>query len=51
MVTGANFLLEVENTKILVDCGLIQGNKFAMTANLQRLQILSVYDFIFRHMT
>lgn len=24
-VTGANFLLESENTKLLVDCGLVQG--------------------------
>lgn len=24
-VTGANFLLEIEDTKILIDCGLIQG--------------------------
>lgn len=24
-VTGANFLLEIEETKILIDCGLIQG--------------------------
>jgi metallo-beta-lactamase family protein len=32
-VTGANFLLDVDTAKILVDCGLIQGDKFAMTAN------------------
>jgi metallo-beta-lactamase family protein len=32
-VTGANFLLTVDTTKILVDCGLIQGDKFAMTSN------------------
>jgi metallo-beta-lactamase family protein len=25
-VTGANFILESENTKIMVDCGLTQGN-------------------------
>ena len=25
MVTGANFLLEVENIRILVDCGFFQG--------------------------
>ncbi len=33
MVTGANFLLEADGTKILVDCGLVQGNKFAENLN------------------
>ena len=28
-VTGANFLLEVEDKKILIDCGLTQGMKIA----------------------
>ena len=32
-VTGSNFLLEGERTKLLVDCGLIQGEKFAHEAN------------------
>ncbi len=36
-VTGANFLLELENsgkvTKILIDCGLIQGEKTAQAEN------------------
>jgi len=32
-VTGANFLLDTGNAKILVDCGLIQGDKFALTSN------------------
>ena len=32
-VTGANFLLETENTEMLVDCGLIQGDRFVMAAN------------------
>jgi len=32
-VTGANFLLETENSKILVDCGLVQGHKFAENLN------------------
>jgi metallo-beta-lactamase family protein len=36
MVTGANFLLEVGETKILVDCGLIQGDKFAMAQNAEQ---------------
>ncbi len=34
-VTGANFLLETDALKILVDCGLIQGSKFALEANLE----------------
>jgi metallo-beta-lactamase family protein len=32
-VTGANFLLEVGGTKLLVDCGLIQGDRFALLKN------------------
>lgn len=32
-VTGSNFLLEGERTKLLVDCGLIQGEKFAHETN------------------
>ncbi len=32
-VTGANFLLSNENTKILIDCGLEQGSKMAETTN------------------
>lgn len=32
-VTGANFLLEIDSTKILVDCGLIQGEKTAQAEN------------------
>lgn len=32
-VTGANFLLELGETKILVDCGLIQGEKIAQKEN------------------
>src|SRR3989344_4650101 len=32
-VTGANFLLEIEDKKILVDCGLIQGVKPADDIN------------------
>jgi metallo-beta-lactamase family protein len=32
-VTGANFLLEGEHTKILVDCGLLQGTEEAYEVN------------------
>ncbi|MDA8596830.1 MBL fold metallo-hydrolase [Candidatus Pacebacteria bacterium] len=32
-VTGANFLLDTGEAAILVDCGLIQGDRFAQTAN------------------
>ncbi len=32
-VTGANFLLATDKVKILVDCGLIQGDRFAMASN------------------
>ena len=27
MVTGSNFLLTTKNYKILIDCGMFQGNK------------------------
>lgn len=33
MATGANFLLKVEGLQILIDCGLVQGSKFAMEEN------------------
>lgn len=32
-VTGANFLLEIDNKKILVDCGLTQGKEIAEDVN------------------
>ena len=32
-VTGANFMLDTGDAKILVDCGLIQGDRFAVAAN------------------
>ena len=32
-VTGANFLLDTGNAAFLVDCGLIQGDRFAQEAN------------------
>ena len=34
-VTGANYLLEHNNTKMLVDCGLNQGTKYAEDLNYQ----------------
>lgn len=37
-VTGANFLLETGGAKIMVDCGLIQGNRFAMAENCNAFQ-------------
>ncbi|MFA5933851.1 MAG: MBL fold metallo-hydrolase [Candidatus Paceibacterota bacterium] len=37
-VTGANFLLEVEGKKILVDCGLSQGTKLADDENWEPFQ-------------
>jgi metallo-beta-lactamase family protein len=32
-VTGANFLLETENCKLLIDCGLVQGHRSAENLN------------------
>lgn len=34
-VTGSNFLLTLGNTKILVDCGLIQGEKYCHDCNYE----------------
>ncbi|MFT5179948.1 MAG: metallo-beta-lactamase family protein [Candidatus Paceibacteria bacterium] len=34
-VTGANFMLQSDETKILVDCGLIQGPKWAREKNYE----------------
>ena len=36
MVTGANYLLESGGTKILVDCGLMQGSNFAERMNWEQ---------------
>lgn len=33
MVTGANFMLDMGDLAVLVDCGLIQGDRFAQKAN------------------
>lgn len=37
-VTGANYLLESDGTKILIDCGLFQGSKYCEEGNLQPFQ-------------
>ena len=34
-VTGANYLLESENAKILIDCGLFQGSSFCERHNFE----------------
>ncbi len=34
-VTGANFLLETESQKVLIDCGLVQGSAFAQKENAE----------------
>lgn len=34
-VTGANFMLDTGKSKILIDCGMVQGEKFAMEENAQ----------------
>lgn len=34
-VTGANFLLDTGDMAIAVDCGLVQGDRFAQTANAE----------------
>ncbi len=47
-VTGANFLLESESTKILVDCGLMQGSQYADEENRKDFQYdPSSIDFLF----
>lgn len=37
-VTGANFLLEIEGKKILIDCGLTQGSRLAEDVNWEPFQ-------------
>ena len=35
-VTGANYLLEIGATKILVDCGMFQGSKYSEDLNYEK---------------
>lgn len=35
MPTGSNFLLEVGGKKILIDCGLVQGEKYSLPINME----------------
>lgn len=35
-VTGANYLVETEHSKILVDCGLVQGTRYAEEENYKK---------------
>ncbi len=37
-VTGANFLFDTGNLKFLVDCGLLQGDRFASAQNAEPFQ-------------
>ena len=45
-VTGANFLLETETSKILVDCGMVQGSQMAESL-IERNFLLSQQKLIF----
>jgi metallo-beta-lactamase family protein len=47
-VTGANFLLEINNKKILVDCGLFQGIPNESTVNAEKFDYdPATIDFLF----
>ena len=47
-VTGANYLLEFDNIKILVDCGLFQGSKYAEVLNYEKFPYSSSeINFVF----
>ena len=35
-VTGANYLIETDNSKVLIDCGLIQGTRHAEKQNYKK---------------
>ncbi|MFA6608579.1 MAG: MBL fold metallo-hydrolase [Candidatus Paceibacterota bacterium] len=40
MPTGSNFLLELGGKKILIDCGLVQGEKYSLPINMEKF----IYD-------
>ena len=47
-VTGANFLLEIDGKKILIDCGLNQGTKMADDINWEPFQYaVNTIDILF----
>ena len=47
-VTGANFLLTLGGTKILVDCGLVQGEKYCHDCNYEPFPYdASSIDYVF----
>jgi metallo-beta-lactamase family protein len=47
-VTGANYLIEHDNKKIIVDCGLFQGKQYADDLNYQEFKYKPAeIDFIF----
>ncbi len=50
-VTGANFMLDTGASRILVDCGMVQGEKFALEENAQPFayDISSVNALIITH--
>lgn len=35
-VTGANYIVEINGTKVMVDCGLFQGSKYAEDLNYEK---------------
>ncbi len=48
VVTGANFLLENKNKKILIDCGLRQGDRFGEAENYEAFPYkVEEIDFLF----
>lgn len=47
-VTGANYLLEIGNIKVLVDCGMFQGSKYSEDLNYEKFAYdPSEIDFVF----
>lgn len=50
-VTGANFMLNTGSSRILIDCGMVQGERFAMEENAQPFayDIQSVNALIVTH--